>query len=161
AGLRAQARRRPLAAADRLGHGGTPSLPDLGELARAEVPPRLPRLGPVWKPRATRLFIPCPPDAAAASQRIAPLGLAPHGAGGRRGTPRRGPRRRRPARPSGWPPSRAPAERARLGRSDPAAGPGVGHDGTGPGAIVWGALGPALGRRRAGPGRRPRSPGLS
>src|SRR6267143_474614 len=57
------------------GARGTPSIPDLGDLAISELPKRLQRLGPVWKQIETRLFIPFHPDAAAAYQMIDPMGF--------------------------------------------------------------------------------------
>src|SRR5215467_12712471 len=58
--------------------GRTPSRPELGALAVAELPKRLQRLGPVWKQIEARLIIPCHPDAAAADQMIDPMGFDTH-----------------------------------------------------------------------------------
>jgi hypothetical protein len=61
--------------------GRTPSIPELGALAVSELAKRLPRLGPGWKQREARPFIPLHPDAAAAHQMRDPVGFAPHGRG--------------------------------------------------------------------------------
>jgi hypothetical protein len=62
------------------GTWGPSAIPELGDLAIAELPKRLQRLGLVWKQIEPRLCIPLPPAAAAAYQMLAPMGLdAPRG----------------------------------------------------------------------------------
>ena len=60
------------------GTGGTPSIPELSDLAISELTKRLQRLGSVWKQKEARLLIPFHSDAAAAYQMVYPMGFDAH-----------------------------------------------------------------------------------